>query len=147
MLLLFVGTILVLANISDSIAIDTLAIDTIGIDPTLPDSGEPSIGGLNWWGIFLPGFIGALGVLFADAFKYLGTPEWNTKIFLKTKASPFVIVNAVALLLAALSTIENLTGTFEMLSGWIGEDLTALTTASLFAAATAIVDGILKRVK
>ena len=135
MLLLFVGTILVLANISDSIV----------IDPTLPDEGSTS--GLNWWGIFLPGFIGALGVLFADAFKYLGTPEWNTKIFLKTKTLPFVIVNVVALLLAFLSTIESLSGAFEMLSGWIGEDLTALTTASLFAAATAIVDGILKRVK
>lgn len=94
--------------------------------------------------VLLPGLIGSLSVLFSDAAKYINTPEWNWSIFVSTKIKPFLIINIIALFIIAISQFVP-SNYIKFISDIIGTDLSIVSTAALYAAATAIFDGWLKK--
>jgi hypothetical protein len=88
------------------------------------------------------GILGSAAVLFADASKHFKA-GWDWQIFMDTKIRPFLLTNGICI---ALYFIFGLVPFAQVLvEAWIGEDIGVITAVSLFGAATAIVNGIMKK--
>lgn len=94
--------------------------------------------------VLLTGVIGQVAVLFADAYKHIGE-GWSWAKFIETKLKPFLYVQLVALIIILMAFyVPQLSDVLDFMSGMT---LDTLTVSTLFATATAVVDGILKRYK
>lgn len=91
--------------------------------------------------IMLPAIFAQFLVLFADAKKYYFSPTWDWSIFLTSKIKPFLITTVGGTLLLVLLYYIPISKVFvEIL---IDSPINSITAATLFGAASAIVDGFL----
>lgn len=91
--------------------------------------------------ILLPAIIAQFIVLFADAKKYYFSPDWNWTIFLTSKIKPFLLTTVGgSILLVILFYVPASKVFIEILTG---SPITVITSAALFGAASAIIDGFL----
>jgi len=102
---------------------------------------DPSFSAIK--SFFLPSIAMSALVLWSDTVKHLKAGTWEFGIFLSTKMIPFAITNAIAIAIyLLLSYLPFTKGFIEILAG---SSLAEVTAASLVGAATAIVDGLMKK--
>lgn len=95
------------------------------------------------WDFFGPAITGLFLALFADASKYIKAGTWDTGVFIKTKAKPFLITTVVAIAIYySLIFVPFLKPFLEVLAE---SEFTQLTAAGLFGFAGAIIDGFTKK--
>lgn len=93
--------------------------------------------------VFLPAIMGQVLVLFADAWKYFNTPEWSWSTFGKTKALPFLLTTVIGVALYfILAFVPAVKPFIEVMTD---SSIGSLTSATLFGAAAAILDGFTKK--
>lgn len=93
---------------------------------------------------FLPVIMAALSVLGAEAYKYMFTPLWDTKIFLKTNAMPLVLNIGLALGVYFLLIYAPIMK--PVLESLGGEAIT-ISAAGIFGFSQAVIKGLLQRKK
>src|SRR5690606_7016333 len=89
---------------------------------------EPSLNAV--WNFFGPAIGALLLVLFADASKHIKSGTWDTGIFIKTKAKPFII--SVVLVVAVYYSLIYVPFLKPFLEVLAESELTEVTAAGLF---------------
>ena len=95
--------------------------------------------------VFLPAIIAQLLVLFADAKKYYGSPDWSWGSFFSSKIRPFLYTTLGGMSLFILFTY--LPATKQFIEAWTGSPIVELTSAALFGTAAALINGFSKPTK
>lgn len=94
--------------------------------------------------LVVPGIVASLAVLVADASKWINSGQWSLSMFIQTKLKTFLFVNLCAVILALV--IFYVPQAKNLIASVTGTDLTMLTTATIYATVTALIDGFSKKV-
>jgi hypothetical protein len=112
--------------------------------PEITTSPEVGIWSL-FKSIMVPAILAQFLVLFSDAKKYYTSPEWSWNIFFTSKIKPFLFTTIGGIILLVILNYLPIANVFiEIL---IGSPISSITAASLFGAASAIIDGFIFKSK
>lgn len=133
------------AVVLDSVSTDSTTVVTNPTDGT--DTGDSNKLWTALLTLVLPGIIGSIAVLFADASKHFSTPNWSWSVFFSTKIKPFLLVNGISLGVVLVAVfLPDLFPYLERLAGFdLGNDPNLIEWGAIVAFATAVIDGFSKK--